>query len=184
MGISLRSQLLFCLVWVSRYMDIFTNHYSIYNTILKIVYLATSFYTIYLVSKKYRSTYDKAHDTLNVWYLIIPCIVLCLIFCEDRLSILELGWTFSLFLEAVAILPQIWLLRATGEVENLNSQYIFCLGLYRALYLVNWIYRYCTEEHYYSPLVWVCGSIQTLLYVDYFYYYIKSRIEGTKLVLP
>ncbi|EDR26663.1 ER lumen protein retaining receptor [Entamoeba dispar SAW760] len=182
-GISLRSQILFLIVWVTRYLDIFYNFYSLYNTILKIVYLTTSAYTIYLISKRFRATYDKIHDTLNVWYLIVPCIVLAFIFTEDY-SITEICWTFSIFLEAVAILPQILLLRSTGEVENLNSQYIFCLGLYRALYIINWIYRYATEPSYWSPLTWICGSIQTLLYVEYFYYYIKSRVEGTKFVLP
>ena len=183
MGISLRSQVLFAIVWVTRYLDIFSNFFSVYNTIFKIIYLVTSFYTIYLISKKYRPTYDKDHDTLNVWYLIVPSIILAFIFTK-KYSIMELCWTFSIILESVAVLPQIHLLSKTGEIENLNSKYIFCLGLYRGLYVLNWIYRYITETHYWSPLVWVFGTIQTLLYVDYFYYYIKSKVQGTKFVLP
>ncbi|ELP84829.1 ER lumen protein retaining receptor, putative [Entamoeba invadens IP1] len=183
MGVSLRSQILFCIVWVTRYIDLFSNFYSIYNTVLKVVYLATSFYTIYLISKRFRSTYDKVHDTFNMWYLIIPSIVLAFIFPEQY-TLMEILWTFSIFLETVAILPQIFLLSVTGEIENLNSKYILCLGIYRALYIANWVFRYATEDSYWSPLVWVCGIVQTVLYADYFYYYIRSHISGTKFVLP
>ena len=148
-GVSLRSQLLFTLVWVTRYLDLFTNFLSLYNTVLKVVYLSTSAFAIYLILRRFRATYDRVHDTFNVWLLIAPCAVLALIFTANY-SPLEVLWTFSIFLEAVAIVPQISLLRKTDEVENLNSKYIFCLGLYRALYILNWVYRYMTEPHYLS----------------------------------
>ena len=57
-------------------------------------------------------------------------------------------WAFSIYLEAVAILPQLFLLQKQGEVENLTSHYVAALGAYRALYLLNWVYRYFTEEDY------------------------------------
>lgn len=44
------------------------------------------------------------------------------------------------------MLPQLFLLQRTGEVENLTSHYIFTLGGYRAFYLLNWIYRYVTKD--------------------------------------
>ena len=31
-------------------------------------------------------------------------------------------------------------------MENLTSHYVFALGAYRGLYLLNWIYRYMTED--------------------------------------
>ena len=58
------------------------------------------------------------------------------------------------------------------------------MGAYRGLYLVNWIYRYFTEPHYWQPLVWVAGVVQTLLYADFFYYYIIAVKEGSKFQLP
>jgi ER lumen protein retaining receptor len=45
------------------------------------------------------------------------------------------------FLESVAILPQLFQLTRTGEAETITTHYLFALGTYRALYLVNWIYR-------------------------------------------
>jgi len=51
-------------------------------------------------------------------------------------------WSFSIFLEAVAILPQLFLLQRTGEAETITTHYLAALGAYRAFYIPNWIYRY------------------------------------------
>ena len=49
------------------------------------------------------------------------------------------------------------------------------MGLYRALYICNWIYRAHTEPWYrHHYLVYVCGVLQTLLYLDFFYQYCKA----------
>ncbi|URE22783.1 ubiquitin carboxyl-terminal hydrolase, partial [Musa troglodytarum] len=80
-------------------------------------------------------------------------------------------WAFSLYLEAVAILPQLVLLQRTKNIDNLTGQYVFLLGAYRAFYIFNWIYRYFTEPHYVHWITWISGLVQTLLYADFFYYY-------------
>ena len=86
-------------------------------------------------------------------------------------------------------MPQLVMVQRTarenqGTVKNITSHYMFCLGAYRALYVVNWVYRYMTEEKYYDPIAWVSGVVQTLLYVDFFYYYVKARYLGENMVLP
>jgi ER lumen protein retaining receptor len=53
----------------------------------------------------------------------------------------ELVWSFSIWLESVAILPQLFMLQRTGEAEAITTHYLAALGLYRALYIPNWIYR-------------------------------------------
>ena len=40
------------------------------------------------------------------------------------------------------------------------------------------------EHHYWQPLVWVSGLVQTLLYADFFYYYWIALKEGSKFQLP
>jgi ER lumen protein retaining receptor len=53
----------------------------------------------------------------------------------------EILWSFSIFLESVAILPQLFMLSRTGEAETITTHYLFALGAYRALYIPNWVYR-------------------------------------------
>ena len=45
----------------------------------------------------------------------------------------EVLWSFSIFLEAVAILPQLFLLQRTGEAETITTHYLAALGGYRAI---------------------------------------------------
>ena len=42
-GISLKTQILYFIVFVTRYLDIFTNFWSIYNTIMKVFSFFLSF---------------------------------------------------------------------------------------------------------------------------------------------
>lgn len=85
-------------------------------------------------------TNDPSIDTFRVEYLIAPSFVLGLIF-NYKFTFLEVFWSFSIFLEAVAILPQLFMLQRTGEAETITTHYLAALGAYRALYIPNWIYR-------------------------------------------
>jgi len=40
----------------------------------------------------------------------------------------QILWTFSIYLEAVAILPQLVLLQRTQNIDNLTGNYVFMLG--------------------------------------------------------
>ena len=129
----------------------------------------------------------------------------------------QILWTFSIYLEAVAIMPQLFLLQKTEvrtapqappaarggcialpQLSNvvvrdgcylqvtdvLTWHYVFCMGMYRAFYLLNWVWRYMTQEGYSDWIVWVAGIIQTVLYLDFFYYYIKCKLDGKAMALP
>lgn len=42
-GISGRSQLLFSVVYTARYLDLFTSFISVYNSVMKVIFLVASF---------------------------------------------------------------------------------------------------------------------------------------------
>ena len=101
----------------------------------------------------------------------------------------QILWTFSIYLETVAIIPQLIVVHhyakeSGGFVENLTSHYVFALGGYRALYLCNWIYRFATEPFYRDWIVWVSGVLQTAIYCDFFYYYFIAQATGKTMSLP
>ena len=64
-GISGRSQILFALTYTTRYLDLLTNFVSLYNTFMKVVFLAASYATLWLIYMKFRATYDQNHDTFR-----------------------------------------------------------------------------------------------------------------------
>lgn len=181
-GISLKSQLFFALVFTARYLDLFTNFISVYNTCMKIVFLVASYGTIYLMFFKFRATYDSSHDTFRVEFLILPALALSLV-VNHAFTVMEVLWSFSILLEAVAILPQLFMVSKTGEAESITSHYLFSLGSYRGLYILNWVYRYYSEG-YVDWIAVLAGVVQTILYCDFFYLYITKVLKGKKLQLP
>ncbi|EFN79617.1 ER lumen protein-retaining receptor [Harpegnathos saltator] len=181
-GISGKSQILFAIVYISRYLDLVTTFISAYNTFMKIVFIATSLTTVFLMYVRFKATYDHNHDTFRIEFLILPAFVLALLI-NHELSFVEVLWTFSIYLESVAILPQLFLVSKTGEAESITSHYLFALGSYRGLYLFNWVYRYYAEDHY-DLIAIVAGLVQTVLYCDFFYLYITKVLKGKKLQLP
>ena len=76
--------------------------------------------------------------------MVAPAAVLALVL-NHEFSVMEVLWTFSIYLESVAILPQLFMVSKTGEAESITSHYLFALGMYRALYILNWVYRYYFE---------------------------------------
>ncbi|MEW5312334.1 MAG: hypothetical protein WDW38_003975 [Sanguina aurantia] len=128
-GVSRKTQELYLLIFICRYLDLFTNFISLYNTVMKTVFLSSTFAIIYLMRshKVIKQTYDKEQDTFRTQFLIAPCAVLAL-FLHSEFSVFEVLWTFSIYLEAVAILPQLVLLQRTQNIDNLTGNYIFLLG--------------------------------------------------------
>uniref|UniRef100_A0A914RLJ6 ER lumen protein-retaining receptor n=1 Tax=Parascaris equorum TaxID=6256 RepID=A0A914RLJ6_PAREQ len=119
---------------------------------------------------KFRATYDRNHDTFRVELLLAPAAVIALLI-NHEFTVVEICWTFSIYLESVAIMPQLFMLSRTGSAETITAHYLFALGLYRALYILNWIYRYYTET-FFDPIAVVAGILQTVLYADFFYLYV------------
>jgi len=77
---------------------------------------------------------------------------------------MEVLWTFSIYLESVCIIPQLYMIKQIGIISSDQIIYLSFLGAYRALYIFNWIYRYETE-YFYDVLADVGGFIQTTIYV-------------------
>ena len=83
----------------------------------------------------------------RIEFLLGPVALLALVL-NHEFSLMEILWTFSIYLESVAILPQLFMVQKTGEAESITSHYLFALGSYRGLYILNWIYRYYFESKY------------------------------------
>ncbi|RVW83765.1 ER lumen protein-retaining receptor A [Vitis vinifera] len=255
-GISLKTQELYALVFLTRYLDLFTDFISVYNTVMKLVFIGSSLAIVWCMRmhRTVKRSYDGQLDTFRHYFLVAACFLSALIvhekftfqevthycaflvlpdllkpakkrisrlrridnfiFCSSlsltkdvrsvivflplivlmivaiwptaivNVYLLQIFWAFSIYLEAVAILPQLVLLQRSGNVDNLTGQYVFFLGAYRALYILNWIYRYFTEQHFSRWIACISGLVQTALYADFFYYYFISWKNNSKLQLP
>jgi len=106
---------------------------------MKILFIASTAYTLYLFRSRYYKTYSKAEDWFPrpFWYLILPCLVLAILwhqaFTPFEVSLLsshlvpitsshlmQIIWAFSIFLEAVAILPQLFMIQKSTETVEVR----------------------------------------------------------------
>ena len=159
---------------------------SLYNTLFKIAYLCSSAYILYLMLNDYKPTNDPNIDTFKVEYLLGASLLLAILFPNRfEYTPTEILWTFSIWLESVAILPQLFMLQRTGEAETITTHYLFALGIYRAFYILNWIWRFFTDtQHKLEPIAVLAGLLQTILYSDFFYIYYVKVLQGKKFNLP
>jgi hypothetical protein len=92
-GVSLLTQLLYILVFVNRYLDLFWVQpwYSWWNTVLKLFYIISSAYIVWLMMRVYARTREKEYAwKLAIWSLLgsaVSAPLVCLI--VDK----WVGWT-------------------------------------------------------------------------------------------
>lgn len=92
----MKTQELYAVVFATRYLDIFTDFISLYNTIMKFIYLGSSFSIVWYIRhhKIVRRSYDKDQDTFRHYFLILPCLVLAL-FINVKFTFKEVCSCFS-----------------------------------------------------------------------------------------
>ncbi|ARB01747.1 HDEL receptor [Saccharomyces cerevisiae synthetic construct] len=188
-GISFKTQTLYALVFITRYLDLLTFHWvSLYNALMKIFFIVSTAYIVVLLQGSKRTNtiaYNEMlmHDTFKIQHLLIGSALMS-VFFHHKFTFLELAWSFSVWLESVAILPQLYMLSKGEKTRSLTVHYIFAMGLYRALYIPNWIWRYSTEDKKLDKIAFFAGLLQTLLYSDFFYIYYTKVIRGKGFKLP
>ena len=90
-----------------RYVDLFMYFVSVYNTCMKIIFIASTATIIYLMRYKlpYCTTYDALGDQFPHLKVLIPVAIVCTCVLNTGWTAWNFSWSFSLWLEAVAFVP-------------------------------------------------------------------------------
>jgi ER lumen protein retaining receptor len=139
------------------------------------------------MKKPYCLGYDSKSDSFNHYVLIyLPALILTVLFhisSSQEHYYFEYFWSFSIWLEALAIIPQLYIVYKQKRVEVITGTYMACLGCYKLFYVLNWIYLLLNEE----KLIWmkfVAGVIQVAIYFDFLYYYfIAAKVTNNSIKL-
>lgn len=191
-GLSLKSQELTAIFLAGRLYCSYVMEYDI-HTILDTATLATTLWVIYMIRFKLRSTYMEDKDNLAMYYLVIPCAVLSLLIHPSTSHIIvnRVLWAFSVYLEAISVLPQLRVMQNTKIVEPFTAHYVFALGVVRFLACAHWVLQVLDTRgrlltslgHGLWPsMVLLSEIVQTFILADFCYYYVKS-VFGGQLVL-
>lgn len=165
---------------------------GLYHTV-EILEMLLAAGTIFFVKK----TQDKycyfADETpMVVVVLLSVCAVLAPL-THAHLNADKLGdttWIMGLYVETVAMIPQLYLLQKTGgEVEALHGHYIASTFISRLATMWFWWDCYVELRHphatYNVPGSMVLGAqaLQVVVYADFMYLYMKSLRNNQKLLI-
>lgn len=176
-GISRSTQVLYFLVFITRYLDLFDHSQAMYLVAFKVTYILSSVIILGLFYAM-GQTYQRANDTCNLIVIIVPCITASLLLTSEY-SALEILWTFSEFAEGFAMVPQyIFCYREKGTRDPGAGLYVMALGSYRVFYALNWIYKKFYMPHYSDMQSWIGGVIEILFFVDFLNY----RFTGNSML--
>ena len=90
---------------------------------MKILFISLAMVTLCLIFFECKSTYDSNNDSMRAELLILIAAGLA-VFINHEFTTMELFWTFSIYLEAVAILPQLYMI---SKVFHLRFVFFNCL---------------------------------------------------------
>ena len=133
-------------MYLVRYYNIFTHENGAYNLFFKIVFMFSAVAIVFMmrVRKPLQITYDvSARDGFP--HLILLTVAGVLTYYSN-LSLTShhfrtyylIALSYSYWLEALAFIPQIVMLHKVHDINNLTSQYVALIGLYRVFYILNW----------------------------------------------
>lgn len=200
-GVSSRALQLFAVSYVSRlYSTLQYNGYLpvdrsgdwLYQLIevvslLMVISLIVSTHTIH------RHSYDSENDTCGVFFLLGSSF-LSAYYVHPSLNSMkspDVAWTAGLYMEALAMVPQLWMLaKKGGEIDGLASHYIACVFVSRLLMMTFWFHSYHElkpkDADFNFPGYGVMGAqgLQCVLFGDFMYYYVKSIRDSSRMVLP
>jgi len=165
-GISRSTQILYFAVFICRYLDLLDHVQKTYLVFFKVTYVVSSFLVL-LIFAKLVATYERQKDTCSLVVIFLPCMTAASVVAKDH-SAIEVLWSFSMFLEGFAMVPQyIFCYRDQTSNDRGVLVYVLSLGGYRVFYAANWIYKKVHVPNYSDIQSWIGGSIEILLFCDY-----------------
>ncbi|CAE7574594.1 erd-2.2 [Symbiodinium natans] len=139
-GISRSTQILYCLVFVTRYLDLLDKTQAFYLVFFKITYIVTSIIVL-AVFYKLDSTYERQKDTCSLAAILVPCSISAVLLAETYQAV-DILWTFSQFCEGFAMVPQYVFCYRDRLAKDVGvTFYVLSMGAYRCFYAANWIYK-------------------------------------------
>jgi hypothetical protein len=147
---------------------------------------------IYLLYFKYRETSDLILDNkIPFYFLVVPSYLLAVLVKSNLNNnfFCDTNWAFSMYLETVAIFPQILLFTIKkGQIEKFTSHFVALCGLNRLFSLIFWWDTYDELNHsesffgsYIGYFIIGAQILQLLIMADYYYLYFKSILKGNEI---
>lgn len=142
---------------------------------------------VFMCRVKYPGEYNVGTDTFHHLWLILPCLAVSLIFHPNLNNFLpsDIAWAFALYLESVAVLPQLFQFMKEGKAQPHTSHFLFAQAVAKVLSFIFWASSFSelsNPNHYIKSFVgnWVVAMqlVQLLVMGDFIYHYIRCISKG------
>ncbi|XP_047158547.1 ER lumen protein-retaining receptor erd-2.2-like [Vigna umbellata] len=94
-----------------------------------------------MIRFKLKSSYVKDLDNMKLYFVVVPSAILAILNHPSTN-----GWritgnfmAFSMYLEAISVMPQLRLMQNAKMIETFTGYYVFALGVSRFMALPHWI---------------------------------------------
>jgi len=135
----------------------------------------------------HKRSYSAEEDSLDIKGLILGCGLLAILIHPDLndWATFDIAWTMSLYLDTVAMLPQLWVVSKAGRIPAYTAHYIFTTTVSRGFSA--WFWYYGAENiarasetgfSWGAVAIVVAHLIQFLLLADFAVYYVKAFVTG------
>lgn len=188
-GLSLKTQELTALFLAAR-LSCSTLTEANIHTALDLISLFATLFLIWMIRFKLKSSYIKDLDNLRLYFVVVPSAILAILIhpFTTHWRLVRIVWAFSLYLEAVSVLPQLRFMQNAKMVETFTGYYVFALGVSRFIALAYWLIQIYETRGAYLFLVgsgyfWFLAAflsemVQSFILADFCYYYMKSFMQG------
>merc|ERR1719261_1531268 len=138
------------------------------------------------IYKSHRASYQQDVDTMDIKNLVIGCVALAVLFHPDLndWDVFDINWTVSLYLDTVAMLPQLFMSNKMGKVPAYTAHYLAATLVSRGFSAWFWYYgaeniaRASEGFSYGAAGIILAHVVQFLLLADFGYYYLKAGFTG------
>lgn len=151
---------------------------------------------IYCVYKTHYATYQEESDSFDIKIAGVVCFVLAVLVHPDLNArpLFDTLWTTSLYIDVVAMLPQLWMMtKIGGEMDALNCHFVGATALSRVVNLLFWFHGFvelAPLDGSFNLAGWViifAHVVQVLLLLDFLVLYVKAcmkSVSNLKMQLP
>merc|ERR1719359_936207 len=138
------------------------------------------------IYKSHNSTYERDADSMDVKNMVIGCVALAVVVHPDLndWDVFDIAWTGSLYLDTVAMLPQLFMSSKIGKVPAYTAHYLAATLVSRGFSAWFWFYgaeniaRAEEGFSYGAAAIVIAHVLQFLFLVDFGYYYLKAGLSG------
>jgi len=158
----------------------------LYQTV-EVLCLVLALGILFISKRTFSNTYDPANDSFPILYLIIPTLALAILFHPSLNNFMpcDIAWTFAIYLESFACLPQLFLFQKEGTVQPFTGHFLAGQTLSKFLGFLFWVSSY-TElnmsakgiKRFVGIWVILMQVMQLVVMADFLWHYLRCLAKG------